>query len=1292
LKLSCPSCRTHYNVDDRKIPATGAKLKCAKCKHVFPIGGPEASGTVPLPAPAAAQANAAIPLPGASGGAPQAEPPVPLPGAGPPSHFPPPAAAAAATPFFDAPAAPIPDDVSQSREPTSAPAPEGPVPLPGTASAEGAGNDFFSFGEADPAISEQGFSEFGEPAGDAVPLPGMASAADAPLDLPSFADAVPLPGMASAPSEPLDFSSTGEAVPLPGMASGMHPDNLTSFGEAPPSDAAGAVPLPGTASGGFFDAMPLPGSEASDALPARVEGELGWDEEATRVMRGPVPLEALRPGAPPPADGSIDNLFDVPDSAEAQTPQGEVPAFEEPPAAPASEGGDFRLPDWELPAAPEDAAPAQAVETDPFAHTFRLQGAEEPAAPSADPFQLDLSSPGEAAEATAAPAAPAASVDDVLPDFGIGLDEKPADEPPLETATLLEDLPPLEADAPPAAPSSESAAPPSAPLPAVPSFPIEPQGEYGSRMAKVAVINRPAGEAKSWKKRIPLIAAGAIAVLLLGSGFALELTPYGMFGLKKFWPARLSASSPAFAELQRAKAAILEGTHAGYTQAKDASARILGAKEYPEVRAVHCQAVFYLQRQHGAKAAGDVAAAERAVDGLLQLFPKNVEVAKAAAGRALLKGTPDQAIPLLLDAKSRAENDADIELDVLLAEAYAAKREAKRAEDTLVQAAAKARGTMKPHHALARLLAASGQEEAAADVLRKALAQNPQSHTTALLLAEVTPNVEEAKQSLEKALTAEAIAALGPAEAARAHALRGSFLWRAGQTEKAQAEFDTALKVDPSSAFARAALGRALSSQREYEKALPLFAEAQKQEPTNAEYARGFLETMLELGEVREAATEASTIYGRFPSDPDIAHLMGRINDALGKKAEAESHYKRAITAQPNMAEPRVALARMYARTARPKEAEEQLAAAASLKPQLLSLKVARGELALSQGDLSAAESSFASALADDSKSADAHLGMAQVNGKQEKWRRSYDEARKALELQPHLAGAKLQLGLASWKVGELDSAMTLLTQAAEENRRDATPLLALARVQMEKGDLPAAEQTLLGLTTSELASPEAYFQLAQVRLKRSSYVAAIEAMRSALSGNPNEATYHHQLGLIYAAARKPSDAVEEWKKTLELDPNAADTLEALGLLYLERSDMANATQYLERAAKVAPNRGRLFVAIGDAYYQAGKWDLAISNYQQALKVDASLDKVNFKLARTYSEQGNVIEAIRHYQRELAVEPQNAMAHYFLGFAFKERGRRRDAIASFRAYLANKPDAADKREIEDEIYDLQQNY
>jgi predicted Zn finger-like uncharacterized protein len=153
MRVACPHCQASYNVDDRRIPASGLNVRCPKCQNTFPVrktaeGSGVASTAVPLPAPAAPKPAAPVAEPGAVPlPAPDAEvprppqprqaaviaPPPPLPRA--PAAPPSPAIAPVAHPrpaldlAADGPPVPLPEPagerpVAERRVPLEAPLPE----------------------------------------------------------------------------------------------------------------------------------------------------------------------------------------------------------------------------------------------------------------------------------------------------------------------------------------------------------------------------------------------------------------------------------------------------------------------------------------------------------------------------------------------------------------------------------------------------------------------------------------------------------------------------------------------------------------------------------------------------------------------------------------------------------------------------------------------------------------------------------------------------------------------------------------------------------------------------------------------------------------------------------------------------------------------------------------------------------------------------------------------------------------------------------------------------------------
>src|SRR6266849_3232907 len=52
VRISCPKCHSHYDLDDRLVPAGGAPVQCTSCKHVFIATGPAQKPAPLAPAPA----------------------------------------------------------------------------------------------------------------------------------------------------------------------------------------------------------------------------------------------------------------------------------------------------------------------------------------------------------------------------------------------------------------------------------------------------------------------------------------------------------------------------------------------------------------------------------------------------------------------------------------------------------------------------------------------------------------------------------------------------------------------------------------------------------------------------------------------------------------------------------------------------------------------------------------------------------------------------------------------------------------------------------------------------------------------------------------------------------------------------------------------------------------------------------------------------------------------------------------------------------------------------------------
>ena len=1328
MRVTCPSCQTAYNIDERRIPPGGAKLKCSTCQTLIPLRPPEAAAA-PAPSVAGVRFNeGAVPLPGlglGGGASAPAMPPLtarvpePAPTANsnttgviplPRAHTPGPVPAITATP----PAPPP----RRSDRTMVAGAPGGAVELPAPATPS----------RANPAVPPPP-SVFAPPppaARPAVPPPPSVFAPPPPL---AARPAIPPPPSVFAPPPPLPSRPAafgGSAVPMPSPA-----------GRAPVAAPPPPAPvLPGFEEAGFDDAaLSDSGVPADDgAWPAADADDASFGAEQLPDEDTPpepiTPNDAMPPASVAAADHDEEEPWDPGTSPEFGT---------------IDLGGDdanaTALPipaDDPLPPAPDEVAwtepaPASADSLDlsNLPQTRGLNGLE--AAAAADPLEFDPTRPApEDLEADLSKPLPqnVRPAEDGLEVLGF-LDEAAKEIRPrsgritryhvrrrsgkvfgpfeagviikmLEDGQLLgsEEVStdgdswsgmaavPTFSQAMQRLVSSPSPTPTVAPVKAGAAAPAPPPKldldqlaqAYGGRMAVVSVVDGDA-QARRYKRWLLLGLAGLVVLGLLGAGASLQLTKYGAFGLRWLFPASVSNGSGEGKAFSEAKAALAEDTFPGLRKARGQLEAILSGRSVPEVRAVWAQSVFFEQRRWGTADASQVAQASAALEELNVLPKGNPERLKAEIGQALLNKQPDVALGLIRAGKLDADGP------LLEAEALLQKAQAAEAAGVL-EGALKTAPSAAGWHLLGLVhLKLKKLDKAQAD-FEAALKAAPQHLSSAVEVAQIAFGRKEpvsVLKALEPALAEPK--ALAPPERSRALALKGAALLMQGKPADAVAGLEEAVRVDGTNIFAKGTLARAYSALKQDEKALPLWKSAVSGEPDNPVWADGQVHSLAVLKKTDEAMSAATKARTTFPKDEPTALVVARAQEMLDRLSDAEENYKVATVLDPNDPEAALGLARLYLRTRRPTEARAALAGVTEKQPQNPRLHLGLGELAMATGELGNAQSEFERATNLAPELAEGWVARARLALERKSWKEARAHSEKALALDPDVPEGRLVHGMALWKLGELDAAAKEL-EAARSGGPNTKLEVALGAVHFEQGDLEGATTLLQGVLRSEPGNPEANFWMARVHAKKGNQSLALESIRAALERAPTRAYYHYELGLILREAGKAPEAVEAWKQTVKLEPGYADAWEAMGQVYGDAGRYKEAIASLESALKADPTRVRVLGSMGDAHFQAGKWSQAVTSYTAALKADPNLTDLNYKLGRAYSELAQYDKAIGFYQHALASKPDDVQSWYHLGYALKERGKKREAIDAFKNYLAKAPDAKDKKDIENEIYYL----
>ncbi|MBM7118319.1 tetratricopeptide repeat protein [Archangium primigenium] len=1436
MKVSCPSCQTNYNIDDKRIPPGGAKLKCARCQNTFPIklegaAAPATPAAIPLPGPAAASAPAAIPLPSPS------RAPVPAFGADDDLHrpveeatrvmaiplpsaafrdnaSPPPAGGAIPLPGIAAPAhqaIPLPgasDPYAQAADPYAqagdpyaadpyAQAPEHQaIPLPGASDPYAQADD--PYAQAGDPYAADPYAQ--APEHQAIPLPGASDpyaqaddpyaqagdpyAADPYAQAPMDAVALPPPAAHEDPyayaADPFGAQAPMDAVALPPPAGDAYayaaePAQDAGFDLPPPqqpeesfasvqADDAFALPPPAQAASADDAfaveedpfALPPPAQAAADDAFAVEEDPFALPPPAQAAADDAFAVEEDPFALPPPPEGAVAVDFSDPVVGEPTSMDVGLDFSEPPPAAAGMTTNAPGFDDMDFGSPVEGASIPDALEFDPTA----------PVMPGQDDLEVDLSAP-----LPPPPTAGAADglemlsfIDDAAKDSGakgrgaqqrryqvrrrsgkvFGPFEEGVVVKMLEDGQLLgnEDVssdgegwvpigtvalfaaaiqklmegpgtpaaaaapPPVDAKAGPATQSAANAAASAANMERINQL-------YGGRMAQVSVVDTTSkmeiilGQVK---KRLPLVLSVAAGVAVLGVGLGFGATRYGVFGMKKFFPAQVKSGGELAAKVDAAHKALLTDSVEGYKQARDLSAQVLKDDEYPEVRALHCQAVFYLQRRYAVSPGGDVSTcrSEETRERLELLGEHNLEYVKYQAGAALQARNAQGALQALSSARGRDDNKGDVELALLLAETQASLKQNAAAIATLTDVIKREPKLAKAQHALGNLYQAEGKADEAVTAYQAALDADATHLISSVELAAVElllrKDAQKGLAAAARALDEKTLSHMGPAELSRAQTLKGIALLQLFDLPAAEKELQAALDKDPESLTVKRYLAQVLQAERQFEKALPLFQAVAKAEPQNIDAVGGYISTLATLGKVEDAQKQIEEASKRFPDNAHIEYLYGRIDEARDNNTSAEQHYAKALKVDAQFVAAHVAMGRLHLRLHRLDQARAQFEEAATKAPDKAPVHAALGELALAENHIDKAQEEFTRAVGLDPNLADAHLGLSRLALLAGDVTKARQEVDKALELDAHsLKGGRLQRGIVMWRQGALDEALSELEKAKKEEPRSVGIPTMLGAVYLDKGiavrsekketeatqAFKEAESNLMLALKSEPSNAEANYYLALVKGRRGEFTQAIESMKTAVDRASKRADYHYALGVLYRDAKLPAEAIAEWKKTVTLDPKLVDAYEALGQAYIETNAIDDAIGAYQSVIKADPTRTRALASIGDAHFTAMHWRDAVKSYEQAIKADPNLTQVYYKLGRAWSEQNQYGKAIDFYTKALASAPDNADGWYHLGYAYKEKGKKKDAVRSFKEYLSRKPQAQDRKEIEDEISFLQ---
>jgi len=486
------------------------------------------------------------------------------------------------------------------------------------------------------------------------------------------------------------------------------------------------------------------------------------------------------------------------------------------------------------------------------------------------------------------------------------------------------------------------------------------------------------------------------------------------------------------------------------------------------------------------------------------------------------------------------------------------------------------------------------------------------------------------------------------------HLLLGRLYRLNNDMQKAEAELNTAIKLDPSSEEAvttlamlytdegdtthalkvlssipdsarsaklYSALGAAYEQRKDYKSAIDAYKHAIVLDRDNLDAIRGLAENLLNDGQLEAALEQYKIIADSNPEDAQSYLQMAEIYRRQSKFDLALESLKKADTLAPDSAGVPYNMAVVY-------QAQGRYDDAAKLLQDLIKKTERSSEAGTSQADRNN-RAIFIE-----------RLGM--IYREQENYQAAVDTFRKMLTLGDENARSGYQEIIDTYRdAKQWPQATAVAKEAVQKLPNDRDLRMVLDAQLADMGEFDQAVTDVHGMLKGGPEDRDVYIRLGIIYTRAKRWADAAESLDKAeqLSTKSDDKAYVNFLrGDFYQRQKMYDQADGEFRKVLAVtpptDPQAAATLNYLGYMNADRGvKLDESLSYIKQALSFEPNNGAYLDSLGWAYFKLGKYDLAEENLNKAAVHMGSDPTVQEHLGDLYQKTGRLKLAAAHWDR-----------------------------------------------------------
>jgi tetratricopeptide (TPR) repeat protein len=333
---------------------------------------------------------------------------------------------------------------------------------------------------------------------------------------------------------------------------------------------------------------------------------------------------------------------------------------------------------------------------------------------------------------------------------------------------------------------------------------------------------------------------------------------------------------------------------------------------------------------------------------------------------------------------------------------------------------------------------------------------------------------------------------------------------------------------------------------------------------------------------------------------------LGFVENALGKLDESIAAYRKSVAAKPDVFESNLNLGLQLAKTGRP-DAEHFLRAATQLKP---TSHVSEGQyrawlsLAETIGKSKPEEAlaAYQHAAALQPKEAEPHLAAGLLLEREDHYAQAEQEYKLALALDSRSTDAVMGLAEIYMRGRRFPEAEEYLRKLLATNADSAAVHIQLARVLAAEGNTKAAIPEMEAGVKLAPADESALGELGNLYGSDGKNDLAEAVRRKLLAAHPNEAELHRELGQDLLRQKKFQEAQQEFTLAVKLKPDFGIAYGDLAFAAGENKDYPLVIRALDARVKLLPEIPITYFLRASAYDHLRDFKNAAANYHLFLK------------------------------------------------------------------------------------------